>query len=108
MGRKSPNGPHLQSLPLSSDVKRINPNGVAALEKDVQYLSDFVDTLGNPVLQENLEELQQTVLLMQAENADEYYDISIRNKKYGRVNALNGPILLEKYPARVSPIYLYR
>lgn len=78
-------------------MKRINPNGVAALAKDVQYLSDFVDTLRNPVLQQNLEELQQTIALMQAEKSDEYYDVSTRNKKYGRVDALNGPLLLEKY-----------
>ncbi|MCJ1258467.1 hypothetical protein MMC24_006300 [Lignoscripta atroalba] len=85
------------SLPLSPEVKKINPNGVAALAKDVQYLTDFVDTLGNPILQENLDELQQTVALMQAENSDEYYDASTRNKKYGRVDAMNGPLLLEKY-----------
>ncbi|MCJ1375532.1 hypothetical protein MMC20_006769 [Loxospora ochrophaea] len=85
------------SLPLSPDVRRINPNGVAALAKDVRYLTDFVDTLGNPILQQNLEELQQTILLMQAENSDEYYDKSTRNKKYGRVDAMNGPLLLEKY-----------
>ncbi|MCJ1386783.1 hypothetical protein MMC17_009910 [Xylographa soralifera] len=84
------------SLPLSPDVKKINPNGVAALAKDVRFLSDFVDTLGNPILQQNLDELQQTVTLMQAENSDEYYDVSTRNKKYGRVDALNGPLLLEK------------
>ena len=78
-------------------MKRINPNGVAALAKDVQYLSDFVDTLCNPVLQQNLEELQQTITLMQAEKSDDYYDVSTRNKKYGRVDALNGPLLLEKY-----------
>jgi hypothetical protein len=35
------------ALPLSPDVKKINPNGVAALAKDVQYLSEFVDTLDN-------------------------------------------------------------
>lgn len=34
---------------------------------------------------------------MQAENSDEFYDVSIRNKKYGRVDAMNGPVLLEKY-----------
>jgi hypothetical protein len=59
-------------------------------------LSNFVDTLGNPILQENLDELQQTVALMGAENSDEFYDVSTRNKKYGRVDALNGPLLLEK------------
>ncbi|KAI9049331.1 hypothetical protein LZ554_007175 [Drepanopeziza brunnea f. sp. 'monogermtubi'] len=85
------------ALPLSPDVKKINPNGVAALAKDVDYLSDFVDTLENaPILKENLDELQQTVLLMQTENPDDFYDVSIRNKKFGRVDALNGPRILEK------------
>ena len=85
-----------QSLPLASDVKRINTNGVAALAKDVHYLSKFVQTLQNPILEQNLEELQQTVALMQSENSDEYYDVLMRNKKYGRVDAMNGPVLLEK------------
>jgi DNA/RNA-binding domain of Phe-tRNA-synthetase-like protein len=77
-------------------VKSINPNGVMALAKDVDYLFQFVDSLGVPILRENLDELQQTVHLMQADNTDEFYDISTRNKKYGRVDAINGPILLEK------------
>lgn len=34
---------------------------------------------------------------MQAENSEEFYDVSVRNKKYGRVDAINGPVLLEKY-----------
>ncbi|MCJ1248322.1 hypothetical protein MMC30_005539 [Trapelia coarctata] len=85
------------SLPLSPEVKLINPNGVEALAKDVRFLSDFVDTLCNPILQQNLEELQQTVALMQADSSDEFYDTSTRNKKFGRVDALNGPLLLEKY-----------
>ncbi|KAI4254392.1 MAG: hypothetical protein LQ352_003124 [Teloschistes flavicans] len=84
------------SLPLSLEVKSINPHGVAALAKDVQYLTEFVNTLNNPILKENLDELQQTVLLMQAENSDEFYDVATRNKKYGRVDAFNGPVLLEK------------
>ncbi|KAL8641606.1 MAG: hypothetical protein Q9228_001605 [Teloschistes exilis] len=84
------------SLPLSSEVKSINPHGVAALSKDVQYLTEFVDTLDNPILKENLDELQQTVSLMQAESCDDFYDVVTRNKKYGRVDALNGPVLLEK------------
>jgi exocyst complex component 6 len=66
-------------LPLSQDVKKINPNGVAALAKDVEYLANFVNSLGVPILRENLDELQQTVNL------------------YGRVDAVNGPVLLEKY-----------
>ncbi|PLB49542.1 exocyst complex component Sec15 [Aspergillus steynii IBT 23096] len=93
------------ALPLSADVKRINPNGVMALAKDVEYLYDFVDGLDVPILRENLDELQQTVQLMQAENTDEFYDISTRNKKYGRVDAINGPVLLEKVTRTVqSPV----
>lgn len=56
-----------------------------------------MESLGAPVLQENLDELKQTVQLMQSDNPDEFYDISRRNKLYGRVDALNGPRILEKY-----------
>lgn len=65
---------------------------------DVAHLTDFVSKLENAfMLEQNLDELQQTVALMQSENHEEFYDISIRNKKYGRVDATNGPLLLEKY-----------
>lgn len=87
----------LKALPLSPDVKKINPNGVAALAKDVEYLVEFVDSLENaPILRENLDELQQTINLMQTENPDEFFDVATRNKKFGRVDALNGPKILEK------------
>lgn len=79
-------------------MKKINPNGVAALAKDVDYLAEFVDSLENaPILRENLDELQQTVNLMQTDNPDEFYDVATRNKKFGRVDAINGPKILEKY-----------
>lgn len=79
-------------------MKHINPNGVSALAQDVQYLTEFVDSLENgQMLRENLDELQQTINLLQSDNHDEFFDISSRNKKYGRVDALNGPMLLEKY-----------
>jgi HPt (histidine-containing phosphotransfer) domain-containing protein len=82
-------------------VKKINPNGVAAMALDVQHLTDFVSKLENAfMLEQNLDELQQTVALMQSENHDEFYDISVRNKKYGRVDAMNGPLLLEKWVSR--------
>lgn len=78
-------------------MKHINSNGVAALALDVQYLTEFVSSLENgQMLRENLDELQQTISLMQSDSHDEFFDISVRNKKYGRVDAQNGPILLEK------------
>ncbi|KAM4055639.1 exocyst complex subunit sec15-like domain-containing protein [Hirsutella rhossiliensis] len=85
------------ALPLSPDVKHINAHGVSALAQDVQYLTEFVSSLENgQMLKENLDELQQTINLMQSDNHEEFFDISTRNKKYGRVDALNGPLLLEK------------
>ena len=79
-------------------MKHINAFGVSALAHDVEHLTDFVDRLENgQMLRENLDELQQTVNLLQSENHEEFYDVSTRNKKYGRVDALNGPLLLEKY-----------
>ncbi|KAG6109793.1 hypothetical protein E4U13_005664 [Claviceps humidiphila] len=99
------------ALPLSPDVKNINGNGVTALAQDVQYLTEFVGSLENgQMLRENLDELQQTINLMASDNHEEFFDISIRNKKYGRVDALNGPVLLEKltpvtqFPGRSAPL----
>lgn len=85
------------ALPLLPEVKQINPNGVAAIAQDVKFLAEFVSGLENAaMLQNTLEELEQTVALLQIENHDEYYDMALRNKLYSRVNAMNGPILLEK------------
>ncbi|RYP25463.1 hypothetical protein DL767_008381 [Monosporascus sp. MG133] len=91
------------ALPLSPDVKKINPNGVAALATDVKHLTDFVDDLENGfMLRSNLDELEQTIQLLQSDNTDEFFDVSTRNKKYGRVDAMNGPILLEKLTQQIS------
>ncbi|KAJ9134487.1 Exocyst complex component SEC15 [Pleurostoma richardsiae] len=99
------------ALPLSADVRTINPNGVAAMAKDVQYLVGFVESLENAsMLRRNLDELEQTIALMQSDNHDEFFDISSRNKKYGLVNPLNGPLLIEKLtrtveaPNRAAPL----
>jgi len=90
-------------LPLSPDVKKINPNGVAAMALDVEHLTDFVNGLPNAfMLSDIVDELRQTVALMQSDNHDEFFDISTRNKKYGRVDAMNGPILLEKLTQTVD------
>ncbi|KAI0177565.1 exocyst complex subunit Sec15-like-domain-containing protein [Pestalotiopsis sp. NC0098] len=91
------------ALPLSPDVKKINHNGVGALAMDVKHLTDFVDGLENGfMLRSNLDELEQTILLLQSDNTDEFFDVSTRNKKYGRVDAMNGPILLEKLTTQVA------
>ncbi|KAI1082353.1 exocyst complex subunit Sec15-like protein [Whalleya microplaca] len=91
------------ALPLSPDVKKINPNGVSALSMDVKHLTEFVDGLENGfMLRSNLDELEQTIQLLQSENTDEFFDVSTRNKKYGRVDALNGPMLLEKLTQQIS------
>lgn len=86
----------LLSLPIDSSVKRISPAAVVTLSQDVSFLSDFVDSLGNPILKENLDEVVQTVALMGTDNSDEFFDASLRNRKYGKVDRENGVVLLEK------------
>lgn len=74
----------------------INPNGVAALALDIKFLSDWVSHLPNSiVLQESLEELQQTVLLMQSDEM-EFFDQSLKNKKFNRVDQGSGTVLISK------------
>ncbi|KAH6622362.1 exocyst complex subunit Sec15-like-domain-containing protein [Boeremia exigua] len=84
------------ALTLDEGVKRVTPPAVASLALDTQYLVQFVESLGNPILMENLDELTQTVALMGTDDSLEFYDISQRNKKYGKVDQLKGAILLEK------------
>lgn len=84
------------SLPLHPTTKKISPAAVKTLATDVRYLVDFVEGLGNPILMENLDELSQTVALMGTENSDEFFDVAQRNRKYGKVDMLKGPELLEK------------
>jgi hypothetical protein len=90
------------ALPLSPSVRRINPYGVQQLSTDVEFLTNYVSSLNNIALQDNLVELQQTVQLLGTDNTDEFYDVQMRNKKYGRVDPLRGPQLLEKLTHEVQ------
>ena len=82
---------------MSENVKKISPSALASLDTDVTYLRTFVSSLNDPMLQQIFEELRQTVDLMKsADNADEFYAIDTRMKKYANVDPLNGPRLLEK------------
>jgi len=84
------------NLPLDDSVRRITPAAVKTLANDTRYLAAFVEGLGNPILMENLDELTQTVALMGTENSDEFYDMTLRNKKYSRVDNMKGAVLVEK------------
>jgi hypothetical protein len=83
-------------LTLDEGVKRITPQAVEGLHIDTRFLSDFVSSLNNPILMENLDELTQTVALMGSDNSDEFFDIAQRNKKFSKVDQLKGAILIEK------------
>ncbi|KAI9689572.1 MAG: hypothetical protein M1822_010224 [Bathelium mastoideum] len=84
------------SLPLDPNVTKITPAAVRLLDVDVKHLSQFVDSLGNAILHENLDELRQTVELMGTENREEFFDVGLRNRRYGRVDKVHGAVLLEK------------
>ncbi|KAF2181814.1 exocyst complex subunit Sec15-like protein [Zopfia rhizophila CBS 207.26] len=83
-------------LPLDDTVKRITPAAVRNLVTDADFLSSFVESLNNPILMENLDELMQTVALMGTDNSDEFFDVAQRNRKYGKVDNIKGAILLQK------------
>ncbi|CUS10658.1 unnamed protein product [Tuber aestivum] len=85
------------ALPMSDTVKKINKNAVAALDMDIRYLMAFVDSLNEPLLPTIFEELRQTIDLLQSDNAEEFYSIDTRMRRYASVNPINGPVLLEKY-----------
>ncbi|QDS70544.1 hypothetical protein FKW77_010392 [Venturia effusa] len=84
------------ALPLDEQVPRISPAALRVLAQDVAFLGNFVDSLNDPILRENLDGLFQTVSLMQSENPEEFYDTGIANRKYGRVDRIHGITLLEK------------
>lgn len=85
------------SLPLSQNVTRITSTTIAQMDLDVNHFRAYVETLPNNfVLLESLDELIQTIALMRTDQPDEFYDISLRNKKYRNVDPMKGPMLLEK------------
>ncbi|KAI1626937.1 exocyst complex subunit Sec15-like-domain-containing protein [Exophiala viscosa] len=85
------------ALPLAPNVERITTTSIAQLSMDVSHFQAYVETLpNNLILLESLDELIQTVALMATDQPDEFYDISLRNKKYRNVDPLKGPQLLEK------------
>lgn len=84
-------------LPLSPSVPRITSTAVSQLSLDVKHFQNYVSTLPNSIiLNECLDELVQTVALLETDSPEEFYDISLRNKKYRNVDPLKGPQLLEK------------
>lgn len=104
------------SLPTDPSVSAISTAALAQLTIDVEHLTDFVASLPAPtstqlrrisapdgsrkdevaLLGKTIDELQQTVRLMNAEDPNEYFDISLRNSHYSAVDARHGPVLLEK------------
>jgi hypothetical protein len=85
------------SLPLSDSVDRITTTTITQMDMDISHFRSYVETLPNNfVLLESLDELVQTIALMRTDQPDEFYDISLRNKKYRNVDPLKGPMLLEK------------
>jgi len=85
------------SLPLSPSVERITTTSISQLSMDISHFQSYVETLpNNSILMESLDELVQTVALMSTDQPEEFYDISLRNKKYRNVDPLKGPQLLEK------------
>jgi len=90
------------ALPLDQTVRRISPQAATAYRLDVNHLVEFVASLGDSTLLENLEELKETVELMStaADPAgraeEEFFDAERSRRRFGRVDRANGAELLEK------------
>src|SRR5690606_33040075 len=95
------------SLPLQDDVRAISPAAVKTLDLDVRNLEEYVQSLNVPTLPSIFDELRQTIDLLQSNDPDEFYNIETRMKRYAAVNAMNGPILLEKYAPLSCLSFIY-
>ncbi|KAK4985783.1 Rab GTPase-binding exocyst subunit S15 [Elasticomyces elasticus] len=97
----------LLSLPLAPSIRRISPQAVLAFRLDVQHLLDFVRGLDSGVLMEmeGLDELRQTADLMQLGSLgkeEEWYDSSVRNRRFRSVDKMNGTVLLDRVTQGVA------
>ena len=103
----------MQELPLDPAITAISPACLNLLALDISHFSSFISRLSLPTsaltstsagnertdplaLRRTVDELTQTIALMKSGNPEEFYDIDQRDRKYGAVNAQNGPVLLEK------------
>lgn len=83
---------------LDADVKKISPFYIdTVMQRDLQFLEEFVKSLDDPNLMEQLAELKQTIKLLQSDtNVEEYLQPSVKSKVYSRVSKSNALCLLEK------------
>lgn len=99
----------LLSLPLEPGVRRISSQAATAYTMDVGHLVEFVSSLPEQEQQHQhlttrelltgLEELRQTtdlISLAAQGKGEEFFDSSISAKRFGKVDKLKGPELLEK------------
>lgn len=88
------------TLPLDPMVRKISSQAVVAYALDVTHLASFVQGFENgDTLVKDLEELQQTTSLMKlaaSGQGDDFFDSSVSNKAFGKVDKLKGAELLEK------------
>ncbi|KAF9428505.1 hypothetical protein BGZ94_002134 [Podila epigama] len=86
----------LHDILLDPNVKQINMNFVIGFSKDIQYLEDFVASLGNPNVADIFLGLRQLITLLMSDNTEEYMDPQIRSKHYSRVKPEDVTKMVEK------------
>ncbi|CAG8569039.1 30545_t:CDS:10 [Gigaspora margarita] len=87
----------IRDLILNPDVKKINSNAIINFDVDVTFLENFARGLDDPNIADAFLELRQIVTLLQAENAEEYLEPSLRNKKYSLLRPVDVVNLFEKW-----------
>ncbi|CAG8582591.1 18435_t:CDS:10 [Dentiscutata erythropus] len=87
----------IADLILNPDVKKINSNAIINFDLDVTFLENFARGLDDPNIADAFLELRQIVTLLQVENAEEYLDPSLRNRKYSHLRPADVVNLFEKW-----------
>lgn len=87
----------MKGLLLDTDRQHMTEIALSNFDTDVRFVEDFVNSLGDPTLNDTFLELRQLLdLAILSDNPEEYLTPQVRNRKYNRLNSRDVVILFEK------------
>jgi len=86
----------IMGILLNPDIKKMNDNAVYNFDVDVQFLEDFVQGLNDPNVADAFLELRQMILLIEADNSEDFLNPQVRNRKFSRLKSQDVIVIMEK------------
>ncbi|CAM0140229.1 unnamed protein product [Umbelopsis sp. WA50703] len=86
----------MMDLLLDHNEPALTDIALQNFDVDVRFLEDFVKNLGDPTIVDTFLELRQLLTLVQSDNAEEFLNPQMKNKKYSRVQPQHAVIVMEK------------